>query len=568
MPPVFGKERWRNGLSFCLEKSKKRENLPLFVVAGEASLPWRAAALGRQEMKGGYTAYISLSLPSGSLSADLQACRLFHKTYTKGVGMYSFKHYINGKLVEGQGEPLSVVCPGTGELIGEIRSVSKEQAQLALEAARDAFPAWSALGVEARGEWMIKLGEAIEEERDKIGEIMAYETGKFVPNAVREVGSLQSSLDFFLTQAKAHHDLVVRDPMGRSLNLSVREPLGVVVGYIAWNFPMGNLATKLGPVLASGCTAVLKPATSTPLSTLYIGEIMHRLGFPPGVINFVAGPAGTIGPTLTQSTIPAMLTMIGSSAAGRELIRDSATSIKRFSLELGGNAPVIVTKNADIAAAAAASVGGKLHNCGQVCVSPQRVFVEKSVHDEFVAIAKRIAESAKCGCVHEIDANISPLITPEAVVRMEALVADALAKGATLVCGGARPSYKQQGNYYLPTILTNVTSDMRVFREEVFGPILAVMAYEDLDKAIAMGNDTEYGLYAYGWTNDIAEANKIARGLRFGSVAINGGSGGIHLPHGGIKESGVGKDGSIYSLEEYYYIKSIRIGLTGGALRG
>ena len=473
--------------------------------------------------------------------------------------MFMLKQYINGELVEGQGRLIEVVSPGTGEVIGKVNAISSEQAQAALEAARDAFPAWSKLTLEQRGEWMVKLAEAITAEREKIAEIMAYETGKLYPQSFGEVSGVPRSLHFFLDQAKSNFDETIRDPMDRNLFLSIREPLGVVVAYIAWNFPMGNLSMKLGAVMASGCTAVIKPATRTPLSTLYLGEIMNRIGFPAGVINFVAGSARDVSSVLTTSEIPAMLTLIGSSQAGRDLIRDSATSIKRFSLELGGNAPVIVTKNADVAAAAGASMGGKMFNAGQICVSAQRVIVERAVHDEFVAVAKSIADGAKCGSVYDEDCNTNPLITPEAVVRMEALVADALEKGATLVAGGKRPEGIDKGNYFLPTVLTNVTTDMRVFREEIFGPILAVMAYDDLDDAIALGNDTEYGLYSYAWTRDIVEANKIARGLQFGSVSINGGGGGIMVPHGGVKESGVGKDGSKYGLDEYYYIKSIRV---------
>jgi len=469
------------------------------------------------------------------------------------------KQYINGELVEGQGALIPVVCPGDGEVIGQVHAVSAEQAQQALEAARDAFPSWSRLTLEERAVWIGKLADAIREEQAKIGEIMAYETGKFLPAAIGEASCVPRSLDFFLNQARSNYDETIRDPREKTMFLSVREPLGVVVAYIAWNFPMGNLSMKLGAVLASGCTAVIKPATHTPLSTLYLGEIMHRIGFPAGVINFVTGSARDVSAVLTRSKIPAMLTLIGSSAAGRELVRDSATSIKRFSLELGGNAPVIVTANADVAMAAAACMGGKMHNAGQICVSPQRVFVERPVHDAFVAEARRIAGEARCGSVRDEGCNVSPLITPEAVVRMEALVADAVAKGARVEAGGTRPADRDKGNYFLPTVLTGVTTDMRVFREEVFGPILAVMPYDDLDAAIALGNDTEYGLYAYGWTKDIVEANKIARGLCFGSVAINGGGGGIQVPHGGVKESGVGKDGSKYGLDEYYYIKSIRV---------
>lgn len=475
--------------------------------------------------------------------------------------MYHLKHYINGELVEGEGQAISVSCPGTGETVGELRAVGPEQAQCALEAARDAFPAWSALMLEQRGEWMLKLAAAIAEERDKLAEIMAYETGKLYPSAVSEVKELEDCFSYFLELARTSTDEVIPDPQNRSLLLSVREPLGVVVAYIAWNFPLGNLRLKLGPVLASGCTAVIKPSTKTPLSTLYVGEIMRRIGFPPGVINVVAGNAREVSQVLTRSTIPAMLTMIGSSRAGRELVRDSATSIKHFSLELGGNAPMIVTPSADVAMAARAAIFGKIYNCGQICVSPQRVLVHRSIHDAFVASAKSVAETARCGTLFDKDCNTGPMITAAAVTRMESLVADAVEKGATLVVGGSRPSYKDRGNFFLPTILTNVTTEMRVYREEIFGPILAVMAYDDLDEAIAMGNDTEYGLAAYAYTRDITEAGKIARGLRSGTVAINGGRGGTHTPHGGVKESGVGKDGGRLGLDEYYYIKSIRTSL-------
>jgi succinate-semialdehyde dehydrogenase/glutarate-semialdehyde dehydrogenase len=476
--------------------------------------------------------------------------------------MLSYKLYIDGKLVEGEGRKVPVDSPGLGEVIGEISAASSEQAQQALEAARDAFPAWSKLSVEERGAWMMKLRDTIHQHRDKLADILSHEAGKPVPQAMMEVDNLERALEFYFDQAKSNYDTTVRDPQGKALNLSLREPLGVIVGYLAWNFPLSNLSTKLGPVLASGCTAVLKPATRTPLSTLYIGELMHGIGFPKGVINFVAGSAKEISTVLTASDIPAMLSLIGSSQAGRELVRDSATSIKRFSLELGGNAPVIVAKSADIELAADVLAGGKFRNCGQICVSPQRVFVESSVHDALIAALKARFEEAKCGTLHEEGANVGPMITPQSVTRMEALVADAVDKGATLVVGGKRPAYKDKGNYFLPTLLDNVTDDMLVFREEVFGPILSVMAYDDLDKALEMANDTEYGLYSYAFSRDLAEVNKIVRGIHAGTVSVNGAGGGPHLPHGGVKESGVGKDGSHYALDEYYYIKSVRIALS------
>jgi succinate-semialdehyde dehydrogenase/glutarate-semialdehyde dehydrogenase len=475
--------------------------------------------------------------------------------------VYRFSNYIDGELVQGAGRLIPVMSPGTGQQIGEIVGVDKSQAEAALEAAKAAFPSWSALTLEQRGEWMKKLAAAVVEEQEQLAEIMAWETGKFIRAARGEVAGLPRSLDFFLTQARSNFDETIHDPAERQLFLSVREPLGVIVAYIAWNFPMGNLSMKLGAVLASGCTAVIKPATLTPLSTLYLGEIMHRIGFPRGVINFVAGTASEVATVLTRSTIPAMVTLIGSSAAGRELIRDSSTSIKRFSLELGGNAPVVVTPHGDVRRAAIASMRGKMFNGGQICTSPQRALVHSSVVDDFVAAASATAADAHFGSVHDAEANVGPMITPQAVDRMERLVADAVEKGATLVAGGRRPPAVKQGNFFEPTILTNVTQDMLVWREEIFGPILAVKTWDDLDQAIALANDTEYGLYSYVWSRDIVEANAIARRLHFGSVSINGGGGGISVPHGGVKESGVGKDGSKYGLDEYYYIKSIRLNL-------
>lgn len=473
----------------------------------------------------------------------------------------SFKHYINGELVAGEGKLCKVICPGTEEAVAEFSLASDAQAEAALEAARDAFPMWSAMPLEKRGEWILKLRDAIKEESDNILTILLLESGKLRSHAGFETGSLYNYLTFFLEQAKCNHEETVRDLSGgHGMNLVVREPLGVVAAALAWNFPMHNMATKLGPILASGCTAVIKPATKTPISTLYLGEIMNRIGFPKGVINFVAGDAKDIGKVLSASKIPAMLTMIGSSQGGLQMIADSATSIKHFSLELGGNAPVIVTPNGDIKAAVSHCIGNKMRCAGQTCVSPQRVFIHRSIYEQFVKSAVEQGSTAKCGTIDD-DANVGPLISRSAVERMEAIVADAVVKGARVGCGGKRPGNKEKGYFFLPTVLTNVTTDMRVFREEVFGPILAVMPYDNPDEAIAMANDTEYGLSSYIWSRDLNEVNKLTRGLKFGIINVNGPGTGASVPHGGCKNSGIGKDGSRYSLDEYYYLKGIRIAL-------
>lgn len=472
-----------------------------------------------------------------------------------------FLQYIDGELVPGKGKTVTVVCPGTEKPVAEAALADADQITQALEAAQAAFPAWSALPLEKRGEWMLKLREAIREEVDNLLTLLLLESGKLRSHASFETASLINYLTFFLEQAKCDRDEVLRDISGgHGMNLAVREPLGVVVAALAWNFPMHNVATKLGPILASGCTAVIKPATKTPLSTLYLGEIMHRIGFPKGVINFVAADAREAGIIFSSSRIPAMLTMIGSSEGGLRMISESSTSIKRFSMELGGNAPVIVTPQGDLKAAVAHSVGGKMRCAGQTCVTPQRVFVHRSVYDEFVRLAAEQGNTAKCGTIDE-EANTGPLISREAVERMEKIVADAVAKGARVECGGRRPPDKGKGCFFLPTVLTGVTSDMLAFREEIFGPILTVTPYDDLDEAIRMANDTRYGLACYIWSRDLNEVNRIGRGLKFGIVNVNGPSTGPSLPHGGCKDSGIGKDGSHYSLDEYYYIKGFRIAL-------
>lgn len=472
-----------------------------------------------------------------------------------------FLQYINGRLVEGTGRRRQVLCPGDESLVAEWNAASKDQVVLALEAARDAFPAWSALPLEQRGAWMLRLREAIEQEADNILALLMAESGKLRAHASFETASLTNYLSFFLEQARCNQDAVLRDVTGgKGLYLAVREPVGVVAAALAWNFPMHNLATKLGPILASGCTAVIKPATRTPLSTLYFGEILHRIGFPKGVLNIVAGDAKELGAVFSSSPIPAMLTMIGSTEGGLQMIRDSATSVKRFSMELGGNAPVIVTEKADLMAAAAHVMGNKMRCAGQTCVAPQRAFVARAAYDAFVEHCVQQGKSAVCGCLDE-DANTGPLISSDAEQRMQAIVNDAVSKGARVAWGGHRPEGRDRGHYYMPTVLTGTAPGMGVFDEEVFGPILGVMPYDSLEEAVAFANRTRYGLASYVWSTDLGEVNRIGRSLQFGIVNVNGPATGPSIPHGGYKDSGIGKDGSHYSLDEYYNIKGMRIAL-------
>ena len=474
---------------------------------------------------------------------------------------HEYLQYIGGELVKGEGSQFDVTCPGNDEIVGTVFAVNEVQTEAALEAAHAAFPAWSALTVEEREVWIEKLIDVIKEEEEELIRLCQLETGKMRPHADFEPGQIYRYLRFFIDQAKSEHSEGIRDMSGgKGAFYAVRQPLGVVANILAWNFPLHNLATKIGPILASGCTAVIKPATKTPLSALYLGELMARIGFPAGVVNIVAGPAAVVGKVFCESTIPKMITMIGSTKSGLKLVKDSVSSIKRFSLELGGNAPVIVTSSADIKAAAAKTMFDKICDAGQTCVSPQRAIIHESVYDEFVSECVRIANNATLGYV-DADADMDPMTDHASVERMQALVDDAKRKGATVLCGGKKPADKNKGSWFLPTVIEGATSDMRVIQEEVFGPILMVMPFRTISEAIEMANDTEYGLSSYVWGTDINEISKISKGLEFGIVNVNSPPTNASLPHGGVKNSGIGKDGSRFSLEEYYYIKGIRVSL-------
>ena len=470
----------------------------------------------------------------------------------------NFFQYINGRIVEGKGRIEEVICPGNDEVVGRFSLATAEQAEEALKAAQDSFPIWSGMPLEEREVWIKKLRRVIMEHEEELIRLVMLETGKVRAHADFEPGQIWRYLKYFVEEAKCSHADGIRDVTGgKGEFFAVREPLGVVVCALAWNFPLHNMATKLGPILASGCTAVIKPATFTPMSALYLGELLEKIDFPKGVINIVSGKAGEIGDTLCRSTIPAMVTMIGSTRGGLRMIESSVTSIKRFSMELGGDAPVIVTPSADIRKAAEHTMTGKICDAGQTCVSPQRAIIHRSIYEAFVRECVELAENAVCGTLEE-DADMDPMITHEAADRMQALVDDAVEKGAVLLCGGKKPD-KEKGSYYLPTILEKTTGNMRVRKEEIFGPILLVMPYDTVEEAIRIANDTEYGLSSYIWGTDFNEIIKISRGLQFGVVNVNAPGTNASLPHGGCKNSGIGKDGSRYSLEEYYYIKGVRI---------
>jgi succinate-semialdehyde dehydrogenase / glutarate-semialdehyde dehydrogenase len=339
----------------------------------------------------------------------------------------------------------------------------------------------------------------------------------------------------------------------------ISQPAGVAVAFLAWNFPLLNVGFKLGPALAAGCSLIIRPSKSSPLSAYVLGEILYEVNFPKGVVNILCGPINEVAETLLKSDITKVVTMIGSSETGRKLIAQSATSIKRMSMELGGNAPVLIFEDADLKKAAADVAAIKFGNCGQICVAPNRIFVHKSVINEFLELFIEKAKAVKVGFGRENKFTMGPLINLKARERIISMVQDAMDKGANLVYGGKIPNEPVKGYFYEPTIITNITSEMRVYREEIFGPVAPILEFEDEDEVIKMANDTEYGLSSYLYTSDINRIHKISESLQFGEVHVNGFKYSIYLPHGGIKESGIGHDCSYLALHDYLVKKRITI---------
>lgn len=470
------------------------------------------------------------------------------------------KNYINGKQVIGEGKEFAVYNPATGEEITKFAGISEEQAEEVLKAAEEAFHIWSDMSVNEREKYILRFADVIESHKEKIIDMLVEETGKTYSNASEDYQMLPDCLRYFIGEVKSMKGEIIPDYDNKHLNMIIRKPLGVVVGYLAWNFPLLNVGYKVGPALASGCTCILKPSSQTPLTTLYLGELAIEAGLPAGVLNIIVGENQTVGKILNESKIPQMITLIGSSQTGKKVIQQSATSIKHYSLELGGNAPVIVMKDADVQDAAIKTAFGKINNGGQVCVAPNRIFVHRDIAEQFVRIVKEYFESFEFGSGKENGRNLlSPLSSMKAVEAMEALVQDAVEKGATIVAGGKRP--EQPGYFFEPTVLIGVTKEMRVYKEEIFGPIMPVIEYTDDDDIKVLANDTEYGLAAYIYTNSLSDALEMAQKIDAGSVNVNEPCYQYNLPHGGCKQSGVGKDCSTFSLEEYFYVQRISIKL-------
>ncbi|SOE93237.1 succinate-semialdehyde dehydrogenase / glutarate-semialdehyde dehydrogenase [Burkholderia sp. D7] len=472
------------------------------------------------------------------------------------------EHYINGAWHK-SAETYAVRNPATGEVIADVAKAGAEQTLQAIRAAEIAFPVWRALTAKERGARVRRWGELMLEHRDALAELLTREQGKPLAEAKGEVAYAASFLEWFAEEAKRSYGDVIPSPKPGSKIIVTREPVGVVAAITPWNFPLAMITRKAGPALAAGCTMVLKPSEETPLSALALAILAEEAGIPPGVFNVVSGNAVAIGAALTASPVVRKLSFTGSTRVGKLLAAQSADTLKKLSLELGGNAPFIVFDDADLDAAVQGAMASKFRNTGQTCVCVNRFFVQASVYGEFTQRLTDAVRKLRVGNALEQEVDQGPLINEAAFTKVCDHVADALSKGAMVLTGG-RP-HALGGTFCEPTVLAHANRSMSIAQEETFGPVAACFRFETEAEAIALANDTPFGLAAYFYTRDLGRAWRVADALETGMVGINEGIISTEVaPFGGVKQSGLGREGSKYGLDEYTELKYMMIsGLTG-----
>lgn len=471
------------------------------------------------------------------------------------------KLYIDGKLVDASsGEKKDVICPGTEEVVGQVAWSGRSDAEKALVAAQKGFLEWRRFSISERTDWMRNLRKAVLQKENELRSAIMFEMGKTYDATEEDFEAVVNALEWYPQEMQHRREEIIPDVQGTHHHFIVSEPAGVVIAFLAWNFPLLNFGFKVGPALAAGCSIIIKPSASSPLSAYIIGEICNDIGLPAGIINILTGPNSEVSDTLSASPIPRVATIIGSSGTGRKLLASCSTSIKRVSMELGGNAPMLIFPDGVLETATdiinAIKFGG---NSGQVCVAPDRIFVHKDVYKDFIDLLVQKASKAKLTFGRENNPTMAPLVNSNSCERMQKLVDDAIAKGANLVYGGKRPEKPDKGYFFEPTILIDCTPEMKVYREEIFGPIVPVIQFENENEVLRLANDTEYGLASYLFTKDINRVSRISTALEFGEVQVNGVKYSIYLPHGGIKESGMGHDCSHLALDDYLIKKRISI---------
>ena len=481
----------------------------------------------------------------------------------KDPSLFRQANCIDGKWVQADsGRTIQVKNPATGELVGEVPALGAAETRRAIEAAHRAQPAWRAMLAKDRATILRKLFDLMLANADDLATIMTAEQGKPWPEARGEIAYAASFIEWFAEEGKrVYGDTIPQNAKGRRV-IVLKEPIGVFAAITPWNFPTAMITRKAGPGWAAGCTGVLRPASQTPFSALALAVLAERAGMPAGVCNVITGPSGETGGELTANPLVRKLSFTGSTEVGAMLLAQCAPTIKKTSMELGGNAPFIVFDDADLDAAVIGAMASKYRNAGQTCVCANRILVQDGVYDVFTAKLKVAVEELKVGNGMDSGVTQGPLINAAAVSKVEAHIADALKRGASIVTGGHR--HALGGNFFEPTILANVPNDADIFREETFGPVAPLFRFSTEEEAVRMANDTEFGLASYFYSRDIGRIFRVAEALEYGIVGINEGIVSTEIaPFGGMKSSGLGREGSKYGIEDYLEIKYLAIGGIG-----
>src|SRR5438876_826308 len=463
--------------------------------------------------------------------------------------------YLDGVwMTSPTGATTNVDNPATGEILGTVPKLGAAETRAAIDAANKAFPAWSKRTGKERAAILRRWFDLMMENQDDLARLMTLEQGKPLTESRGEVAYAASFLEWFGEEAKRIYGDTIPGHQADKRIVVIKQPIGVVACITPWNFPLAMITRKAGPAIAAGCTVVLKPAAQTPFSALALAELAERAGVPKGVFNIVTGAAREIGGELTSNSIVKKLSFTGSTEIGKLLMAQCAGTIKKLSLELGGNAPFIVFDDADLDAAVEGAVASKYRNTGQTCVCTNRLLVQEPVYDAFAEKLAAAVKKLKPAFGLDAEATQGPLIDNAAVEKVESHIRDAQEKGAKVLLGGHR--HALGGRFFEPTILTNVTPAMAVAREETFGPVAPLFRFKTEADAVALANDTEFGLAAYFYGRDIARVWRVAEALEYGIVGINTGIISTEVaPFGGVKESGLGREGSKYGLEEFLETK-------------
>ncbi len=479
----------------------------------------------------------------------------------KDASLFRQQAYVDGVWIDADsGATVKVDNPATGETLGTIPKLGRAETKRAIDAANRALPAWRALTAKERSAKLRRWYELMIENQDDLGRLMTLEQGKPLAEAKGEIVYAASFIEWFAEEAKRIYGDTIPGHQADKRILVIKQPIGVTAAITPWNFPTAMITRKAGPALAAGCTMVIKPASQTPYSALALVELAERAGIPKGVLSVVTGSAAEIGAELTESPIVRKISFTGSTEIGAKLMEQSAPTIKKLSLELGGNAPFIVFDDADLDKAVEGAIASKYRNAGQTCVCVNRLYIQDGVYDAFAEKFKAAVAKLKVGNGLEEGVTIGPLIDAKAAAKVKEHIDDAVSQGAKVIAGGK--AHANGGSYFEPTILADVPKSAKVSKEETFGPLAPLFRFKDEAEVIELANDTEFGLASYFYARDLSRVFRVAEALEYGMVGINTGLISNEVaPFGGVKASGLGREGSKYGIEEYLEIKYLCLGV-------